>query len=353
MSAGTGAGGRDELAAGTGAGGRDELSAGTGAGGGQGLSAGTGGAQPDRRGRVARFLDAALAGDEAPTALGLCRIALVSVFTLSLCSHIRAIEEYFSAAATLGGDFARQAFHSRLSLFLWLDEPWQVRLIFGLGVVAHLLWLVGLYTRPAALVSFVVWASLVGRNPLLYAMPDQLHTCLLLWLALTPSGRGLSLDARWRGKGGPVPVWCRRVLQLQVAVMYTTTGLLKSGPTWKADGTAIYYSLVNPYNRHVDITGLLAQLQPYVLRPLTWFVLVWEVAFAGMAVLLWLREGSGRRVFPDLRRFWLGFGALMHLSIWALMYVVWFTPLVLAAYTAFLRPAEAERLVGRVRAAAG
>jgi hypothetical protein len=153
----------------------------------------------------------------------------------------------------LAGDFARQAFHSRLSLFLWFEEPWQVRTIFGLGVVAHLLWLVGLYTRPAALVSFVVWASMVGRNPLLYAMPDQMHTCMLLWLALTPSGRGLSLDARWRGKGGPVPVWCRRILQLQIAVVYTTTGLLKTASTWKGDGTAIYYSLVNPYNRHLDI----------------------------------------------------------------------------------------------------
>jgi len=324
------------------------LSAGTGA---QELSAGTGAA--DRRGRVARVVDAALAGDEDPTALGLCRIALVSVFTLSLCSHIGAVDEYFSNASMLGGEFARQAFHSRYSLFLWFDEPWQVRTIFGVGVVAHLMWLVGLYTRPAALISFAVWASLIGRNPLLYAMPDQMHTCMLLWLALLPSGRGLSLDAAWRGKGGPVPVWCRRVLQLQIAVVYTTTGLLKTGATWKADGTAIYYSLVNPYNRHVDLAGVLAQLQPYVLRPMTWFVLTWEVGFAAFVGLLWLREGTGKRWFPDLRRYWLGFGALMHLGIWAMMYVVWFTPLVLAAYTAFLRPEEAARILARVRARLG
>ena len=300
-----------------------------------------------QEGRLARALDAAVAGDEDPTALGLCRIALVGVFTLSLVSHIGAVDEYFSAASMLAGDFARQAFHSRLSLFFWFDDPLAVRAIFGVGVVAHVLWLVGLYTRPAALVAFVVWASCVGRNPLLYAMPDQLHTCLMLWLALTPSGRGLSLDARWRGKGGPVPVWCRRLIHLQLAVVYTTTGLLKTGATWKADGTAIYYSLVNPYNRHFDVTGSLAALQPYVLRPSTWFVLVWEVGFAAFVALLWLREATGRRWFPDLRPAWLGFGALMHLSIWALMYVVWFTPLVLAAYTAFLRPDEARRIVER------
>jgi len=310
------------------------------------MSPGTGEAVPeDRRGWVARVLDAAVAGDEDPTALGLCRIALVSVFTLSLLGHIGAVDEYFSNASMIAGDFARQAFHSRLSLFLWFDDIWAVRVIFGVGVVAHLLWLVGLYTRPAAIVAFVVWASMVGRNPLLYAMPDQLHTCLILWLALTPSGRGLSLDARWRGKGGPVPVWCRRVLQLQLAVMYTATGLLKTGATWKADGTAIYYSVVNPYNRHVDVTRWLALLQPYVLRPMTWVVLVWEVGFAGFTLALWLREATGKRWFPDLRKLWLGFGALMHLGIWVMMYVVWFTPLVLAAYTAFLRPAEVTRLL--------
>lgn len=316
------------------------------------MSRGTGAAVPeDRRGWAARALDAAVAGDEDPTALGLCRIALVSVFTLSMVSHIGAVDEYFSSASMIAGDFARQAFHSRLSLFLWFDEVWAARTIFAVGVVAHLLWLVGLYTRPAATVAFVVWASMVGRNPLLYAMPDQLHTCLILWLALTPSGRGLSLDARWRGKGGPVPVWCRRVLQLQLAVMYTATGLLKTGATWKADGTAIYYSVVNPYNRHVDVTRWLALIQPYVLRPMTWIVLVWEVGFAGFTLALWLREGTGKRWFPDLRKLWLGFGALMHLGIWLMMYVVWFTPLVLAAYTAFVRPAEASRLLRRWRPA--
>ncbi len=303
----------------------------------------------DRRGRLARAVDALFAGDESPTALGLCRIALVSVFTLSLLAHIGAVGEYYSSEAALAGEFAQTAFHSRLSLFFLVEDPTAVRAIFGLGVVAHLLWLVGLYTRPAALVAFVVWASMVGRNPLLYAMPDQLLTCLMLWLALMPAGRGLSLDARWRGKGGPVPVWCRRIVQLQLAVVYTATGLLKSGVTWKDEGSAIYYSLVNPYNRHFDVSQTLAQIQPYVLRPMTWAVLVWEVGFAGFVAVLWLRETTGRRWFPDLRWFFLGFGVLMHLSIWTMMYVVWFSPLVIAAYLAFLRPAEVERLLARLR----
>lgn len=300
------------------------------------------------RGRrwLGRVRDGLLTGEEDPSALGLLRIALVAVFTASLLSHVGAVAEYFSSASPLAGTFARQAFPSRWSLFFYFEDPAAVRAIFAAGVVAHLMWLVGLFTRPAAIVSALVWISMVGRNPLLYGMPDQLHTAMITWLALMPTGRGLSLDARWRGKGRPVPVWCRRIVQLQLAVMYTSTGLAKHGVTWKSEGTAIFYSMVSPYNRHFEATGLLAALQPYVLRPLTWAVLVWEVGFGGFVVSHWLRE-RWRRI-PDLRWLFLGFGVAMHVGIQVMMYVEWFTPLTLASYAAFLRPEEAQRVVRRL-----
>lgn len=300
------------------------------------------------RGRWGRLVDRALLGREDPTALGLLRVALVAVFTANMLAHVGSVAEYFSDASPLFGEWAREAFPTRWSLFFYVESAPAVQAIFGLGVVAHILWLVGLYTRPAAIVAVVVWVSMVGRNPLLYSMPDNLITALSMWLALLPSGRGLSLDARWRGKGGPVPVWCRRLLQLQVAVVYTGTGLLKSGVTWR-EGTAIYYSLVNPYNRHFAVSGFLAMIQPYVLRPITWAVLVWEVGFGGFVLLHWLREATGWRRIPDLRRAFLGFGAAMHLGIQSMLFVVWFTPLMLGSYFAFLRPDEAKRLVAWVR----
>jgi hypothetical protein len=289
-------------------------------------------------------VDRALLAEEDPTALGLLRVALVLVMTASLLTHVGAVSDYFSSHATIGGPVAREAFHSRWSLFFWVSEPWAVRAVFAVGVVAHLLWLVGLYTRAASLLAWVVWISMVGRQPLLYALPDQLHTALATLLMLTPAGRGLSLDARLRGKRRPVPVWCRRVIQLQIAVVYVATGALKSGETWK-DGTALYYTLVNPYNRHFEIDRALALVQPWLLRPATWAVLVWEVGFGGFLVLHWLREALGcPRRFPDLRKPFLAFGVLMHVGIQSMLYVAWFTPLMLAAYAAFLTPSEVQRL---------
>lgn len=303
--------------------------------------------------RVKRLVGRALLDPEDAHALGLCRALIATVLTLSLLSHLGAVAEYFSDEAVLAGRFARDAFPSRWSVFFYTGDPGVVRLLFAVGVLAHLFWIVGLFTVPAGLISFGIWASLVGRSPLLYSLPDQLQMALAMVLALLPSGRGFSLDAAWRGRGGPVPVWCRRVIQLQMGVLYVGTGFLKWGGTWKT-GTALYFALVNPYNRHFEISSLLAVLQPWVLRPATWAVLIWEVAFGGFVLLHWIREGLGRpRRVPDLRLWFLGFGALMHLSIQAMLYVAWFSPLCIVAYTAFLNPEESRRLVARVVARFG
>jgi len=301
------------------------------------------------KGRMHRLLDATLLRQEDATALGLLRVVLVSVFTLSMLTHVGAVAEYFSDASMLSGNYAQRAFHSRWSIFFWFPSPLAVQCIFGLGVVAHLLWLLGLFTRISSLVAFAVWASMVGRNPLLYSMPDQFHTVLAFYLMLLPAGRGLSLDAKWRGKGRSVPVWCRRILQLQLAVLYTGGGMLKHGPAWTESGTAIYYAAVNPYNRHFLAGSALAWLQPYVLRPLTYTVVVFEVAFAGFVLLHWVREATGFRRVPDLRRWFLGYGVLMHLGIQSLMYVAWFTPLTLGTYVSFARPDEARAWLAKLR----
>ncbi len=288
-----------------------------------------------------RMLGRALLDRERPEALALVRILVASVLLVAMLTHIGAVADYFSDASVLAGSFAREAFPTRFSVFFYVGNAWAVRGIFALGVLAHLCWVLGLYTRVAAVVAWVVWISMVGRHPLLYSLADQLLTVLSTLLMLMPAGRGWSLDARWRGKGGTVPVWCRRIFQLQLAVVYTATGLLKTGPTWHEEGTALYYSLANPYNRHFDLTQLLVTLQPWVLRPMTFAVLVFEVAFGPFVCLHWVRGFMGRpRRFPDLRWLFLPFGVGMHLGIQALLYVVFFSPAMIACYAAFLRPDE-------------
>lgn len=314
--------------------------------------------------KLGAAVDAALSRQESATALGLMRIAIVSVLLVNLLAHVGAVGEYFSDESLLAGRFARLAFPDRASLFLpprdggeeawhawmYVADPTGVRVVFALGVASHVAWLLGWHTWIAGALSFGLWVSLVGRNPMLYAYPDQLLMMEAFLLALMPSGRGLSLDARRRGGPGTVPVWCRRMIQFELAIIYVTTGLEKTGVTWHVDGTAIYYTLVNPYNRHFAWTGLWANLQPWVLAPATYLTLYWEIGFGAFVGLNWVREAIGARKFlPDLRPYFLGYGVAMHLGIWVLLYTVLFPPLILAAYFSFLTPDEADGLVGRIR----
>jgi hypothetical protein len=232
----------------------------------------------------------------------------------------------------------------------YVEDAFWVRFIFGVGVLAHLCWIVGLFTRLAGFACLVLWVSLFGRNPLLYAYPDHFLMGFLVLYVMMPCGRGFSLDDRWRGKGGTVPVWCRRLIQFQLAVVYGVTGLKKSGKTWHEDGTAIYYTLMNPYNRHFALATLWAKLQPWVLRPATFAALYWELAFPLFVISNWIREARSSAKWPrDLRWLFLGFGVLMHGSIQLLLYTVAFSPLAIATYFAFLQPQEARKLVQRVR----
>jgi hypothetical protein len=311
------------------------------------------------RSKLARACDAVFSGREDAFALGVFRAVIAGMLMLSALMHVGSVGEYFSDESMIGDRFAALAFPSRWSLFFTIRDPFAVRAIWALGVLALAMWTVGLFTRVSSILGMLLWISMYGRNPLLYAYPDQLALMFGALLTLMPAGRGFSLDARWLGWGGTVPVWCRRILQLQLGILYTATGLEKTGDTWQVDGTAIYYTLTNPYNRHFDAGPFFAALQPWVLRPLTFAVLVWEVSFGGFVVYHWLREILGRRLpafgrrrregragwpIPDLRWLFLGFGVALHVGIQIGVYVVLFSPLIIGTYVCFLTSEDLRRL---------
>ena len=76
---------------------------------------------------------------------------------------------------------------------------------------------------------------------------DAVLRLLLFWSMLLPLGACWSID-RLRGAVPDPPT--RRVLSiatvglfLQIAFVYWFAVLLKSGPEWRVDGTALYYAL--------------------------------------------------------------------------------------------------------------
>ena len=170
-------------------------------------------------------------------------------------------------------------------------DPWQFSLhvindtvlfqaaLFGSTALAALGMLVGYRTR---LMTVIVWAlvlSLQWRNFFVGSSADDLLHLLLFWAIFLPLGAVWSVD-RWRGLE-PEPPSMRVVsmgtaaLFLQIAFMYWFTAVLKSGPEWRVDGTALYYAL-SARQIGTPIGASLLQF-PELLKVLTFGTLALEV----------------------------------------------------------------------------
>ncbi|WP_052554252.1 hypothetical protein [Enhygromyxa salina] len=191
----------------------------------------------------------------------------------------------------------------------WYDAPWFCVAWVGLGAVLSAMLALGRGDRWAALLLWVIWASLFGRNPLI-SNPGLPYVGLLLIVhALTPSAGALGQPrpARWA-----MPMSLYAVVWILMAVGYSYSGLIKLGsPSW-IDGSALTHVLAGPLARSGGLGALLLGLPQPLLRALTWGALGLELGFVVVA--------SSSRARPYV---WAA-GLLMHLS---LMFLVDFVDL--------------------------
>jgi hypothetical protein len=148
-------------------------------------------------------------------------------------------------------------------------------------------------------------------------------------------GAVLTLAQGWveaLGEEGPPPEpvvyrhvssWPRILLMVQVAAIYTTTGLVKTGSVW-ARGDALYYALnMDHFYRFEGWTQQVsAPLSLNLFRLATWVTHWWEICFPvvllGMILRFFLREQAALRTARW--RIWLGRAALV--GAWAVLYRV-------------------------------
>lgn len=128
-----------------------------------------------------------------------------------------------------------------------ISGSWQGQAVLFLlaGLFAAAL-LLGYRTRGATIASWFFLISLQTRNPLILQASDSLLRMILFWGMFLPWGARYSLDCATHSPQ-KLP---KRVLSLgtfayfmQVALVYGFTALLKSGPEWRTEGSAIYYAL--------------------------------------------------------------------------------------------------------------
>lgn len=265
--------------------------------------------------------------------LALMRILLgAALLTDQLFQYLPHLEEFFGPQGV-----APQGLHDAYQLKLWRwtvllfhhDAPGVIYPCFWAWVAVTAAWTLGLATRLTNVLAWFGTLCWINRNPnILNGGDDTLQVGLFL-LMLSPCGKALSLDAWLLRRGARrVPPWSLRVLQIQLCVIYLTTGVVKLvGEGWKGgwlpegtwwDGTSIHYAL----NYVTMSRWSFAQfpLPLWLTAAMTYVTVWWETLFPALVLL------------PRVRPWALGFGLLFHAGIWLTIEVGWFSFYTMAFY---------------------
>jgi hypothetical protein len=244
----------------------------------------------------------------------------------------------------------------------WGEEPAVASAVFGVWLLSLLTLTLGWRTRLSAVVAWALATTFHTRLPWLTNGGDDLFRAGLFYLMLAPAGATWSLDARRRRKQaarrgtalpGPALIspWPVRLMQIQIALIYLFTGLVKLSGTyfdesWKLSwqdiqeqdwlrGEAVYWVLNDIGLARWPYCWLPVPL--LVCRMLSWATLLFEIGFPLLVLF--------RRVRPWL----LLAGLAFHLGIWVHTEVGWFSQVSLCWYALFLSGERLERVVRWLR----
>ncbi|GDX82179.1 hypothetical protein LBMAG42_39900 [Deltaproteobacteria bacterium] len=296
------------------------------------------------------------AGDEHPRVMATVRIALSLVFLYDLLQVWRfhlVVPLWGPADAGGMGQPDRQ--RQVVELYQWFAaDVHTARLAFGVLVVAVVCLAVGLFSQVAALVALLVYAQLARVLPEADRGIDLLIRNVLFLFVFVPSGRFAGLDAPIFGGLERIPAWSRRLLILQIVVMYFTAGIQKTAVAWWPWGgfSALYIVLQDMAVARVPFAWLRALYPATQLLTAATMLFEWLAVFVPLAHWFrWTRSRGGwlRAQFNrlDFVRWWLPLGVFMHLGIAATMQIGIFPWVMLALYPAFFHPDEIARAFRR------
>jgi hypothetical protein len=179
------------------------------------------------------------------------------------------------------------------SIFFWTKSMWLVWTVHIFAIVVFLCLFLGLFSRVAALLGYLLAVSYVHRvTPGAYFGLDKTNCMLAMYMMLGPCGARYSLDRLWRLRRGaatdPQPSTsanlATRLMQVHLCVMYLFSGLAKmEGTTWQM-GSAVWWSAASYEYQSLDLTWLAGW--PMLTALLTHITVFWEAYYC---CLVWNR----------------------------------------------------------------
>ena len=227
-------------------------------------------------------------------ALALLRISVAAVLLTDLAIRSTDLEAHYANLGVLPmGAVLEHAWSPYLFSLHAVSGLWQAQAgLFLLAAALAVALGLGYHPRLATLGSWLLLISVQNRNPLIGQGGDDLLRLLLFWGLFLPWGRVWS----WHARGQPAPPHyayfsaATVAYIVQLALLYWCTALLKAGPEWTRDGTALYYAF--SLDQVLLPGGRLLYHHPDLLRWLTFGTLYTEillpfVLFLPLGVVRW------------------------------------------------------------------
>lgn len=244
----------------------------------------------------------------SPVAYAMVRIGFGMVIGITFLTGWVDAQKWFGPNGMVSYEASRAIVDpDTLTLFqLFPRSEIAVTILFTLVIVQAVCLVLGFYGRFQAACLFVLLASFHHRNNAWCDAEDTLMRLACFFMIFMPldagwSVRNLVSSARHRGHQA-CESWPLRLFQLQMAVIYLSTGILKfQGADWR-DGTAVYYSLNLVQYRRFPLPEFMMHSLLFS-QISTWAVLALELALPFMLFI------------PRLRLLAIVSGILLHLSI--------------------------------------
>lgn len=301
---------------------------------------------------------------EHPRSLALVRIALALILLVDLLEVAWLDLVIPIMGAEEAGGWPDPDAYKSPPLYYTLVEPsvGAAWLLWGSLVAALVATAAGFATPFSLLAVVLLYAQVALILPSADRGIDMLMRNIFLVLAFSGCGRWASVDARlrtgsWWGDGADAPSWPRRLIILQVLVMYFTAGVQKIGYTWTPFGHfgALYILLQDPAVARTDFSWLAATPWFQLTQLGTAVTLLWEWSTPIMLLFFYYRstpERGGRLRAWTLRYklhlWWLAVGVVFHLGIAVTMVLGLFPWAMLGTYLAFVHPEEWRTLWRRI-----
>jgi hypothetical protein len=221
------------------------------------------------------------------------------------------------------------------------DAVWAVHIV---ALIAFALLTIGLWTRVAAILAWVLAVSYVHRTPGALFGLDQINTLLAFALMIGPNGACYSIDSWLRRRkaaatGKTLPAYTPsiganvaiRLVQLHMCVIYMFAGFGKLvGEAWW-NGTGLWGAVANYEYQSLDATWL--AWWPVLGALMSHITVYWEIYYP---VLIW----------PRATRPWMLLIAIpLHLGIAVFMGMITFGLAMLIGNLAFVRPQTTRAVV--------